>query len=122
MEKSEVYTQLIEKLNADLVFYSEMIREVALEMISESFTEYPIFIASQHEIKIGTKILDHLELARDYSISATTLEELVTNRIIQENKKEEFIKAFGNADTQMCVLFIRPDGAEFVFRKYASNK
>lgn len=118
----DVFKKLIDSLNADLDFYAEMIREVSADMIVGNYTEYPIFIASQHEIKIGEKILDHLELARDFSIYATTMEVLIERRIIEQAYKSEFLKTYQDPAKTMCILFVRPDGANFVFRPYKKTK
>src|SRR5690606_14663883 len=105
-------------LKVDLDLYKESIREVALDLITEEFTQYPIFIAHQHEVKVGEVILDSAELGTDWTIQASSLEEFLEVGIIKEDKKEAFIKKFKNPGDFMCLFVIVPEGANFVFYPY----
>lgn len=105
-------------LKVDLDFYKESIREVALELIQEEFTQYPIFIAHQHEVKVGEIILDKTELGTDWTIQASSLEEFLEVGIIKEDKKEAFVKRFKDPTRFMCLFVIVPEGANFVFYPY----
>jgi hypothetical protein len=48
----------LKSLELDLKFYNESIKEVAIEIMVEGISEYPIFVAHQHEVKLGEPILD----------------------------------------------------------------
>lgn len=108
----------LKSLKVDLDFYKESIREVAAELIAESFTQYPIFIAHQHEVKVGEIILDREELGTDWTIQASSLEEFLEVGIIKEDKKDAFIKRFKKPEDFMCLFVIVPEGANFVFYPY----
>jgi hypothetical protein len=84
----------------------------------EGISACPIFVAHQHEVKIGEPILDRHELNTGWSIHASTLEEFVEKGIIHPDKKERFIKHFKNAHDFMCLFVIVPEGANFVFYPY----
>ena len=45
-------------LEKDLKFFNESIREVGIEIMVEGLSNYPIFIAHQHELSLGEVILD----------------------------------------------------------------
>src|SRR5271154_3694952 len=77
-------------LETDLKFFNESIREVALEIMMEGLSNYPIFIAHQHELKLGEVILDRRDLNTEWSIHASTLEEFVERGVIKEELKERF--------------------------------
>ncbi|MGZ3751973.1 MAG: hypothetical protein ACXVAU_11885, partial [Mucilaginibacter sp.] len=62
-------------LEKDLKLYKESMREVAVEIMVEGLSKYPIFIAHQHEVKLGEPILDRYDLNTEWSINASTLEE-----------------------------------------------
>jgi len=62
-------------LEKDLKFFNESIREVAVEIMVEGLSSYPIFIAHQHELALGELILDRFDLNTEWSIHASTLEE-----------------------------------------------
>ncbi len=108
----------LKSLETDLKFYSESIKEVATEIMVEGISEYPVFVAHQHELKLGEIILDRHELNTEWTIQASTLEELVEKGIIQHNKKDLFIQKFKDPAKHMCLLVVVPEGANFVFYPY----
>ena len=108
----------LKSLESDLKFYSESIKEVATEIMLEGISEYPIFVAHQHEVKLGEPILDRIELNTEWSIHASTIEEFSEKGIIQENKKDRFIAQYKDPQHFMCLFVIVPEGANFVFYPY----
>ncbi|MXV17134.1 hypothetical protein [Hufsiella ginkgonis] len=108
----------LKSLEADLRFYSDSIREVAVEIMLEGISACPIFVAHQHEVKLGEPILDKNELNTSWSVNASTLEEFVEKGIIHQNKKDRFEKSYKNAHEFMCLFVIVPEGANFVFYPY----
>ena len=108
----------LKTLENDLKFYSESIKEIAVEIIAEGISEYPIFVAHQHEVKLGEPILDKNELNTSWSIHASTIEEFIEKGLILPDKKERFIKQYKDAYTFMCVFVIVPEGANFIFFPY----
>jgi hypothetical protein len=108
----------LKSLEADLKFYSDSIKEIANEILVEGLSEYPIFIAHQHEVAVGELILDKNELNTQWSIQASMLEEFVQKGIIHKDKKERFIKQYKNPSEHMCLFVVVPEGANFVFYPY----
>lgn len=111
----------LKSLEADLKFYAESIKEVAIEIMVEGLSAYPIFIAHQHEVNVGEMILDKDELNTSWTIQASTLEEFIEKGIIKPEKKENFIKNYKNAHQFMCLFVIVPEGANFVFYPYPKS-
>jgi len=108
-------------LEKDLKFYSESLQEVAVEIMVEGLSLYPIFIAHQHEVKLGEMILDRHDLNTEWTIQASTLEEFVEKKIIKTELKERFIKSYKNPHDFMCVFVIVPEGANFVYFPYQKD-
>lgn len=108
----------LKSLKKDLDFYSESIREVAVDIIAEGLSAYPVFIAHQHEVALGELILNHRELGTEWSIHASTLEEFVERGVIKEDRKQRFIKQYKKPEDYMCLFVIVPAGANFVFYPY----
>ena len=108
----------LQSLEADLKMYSDSIKEVSAEIIAEGVSSHPLFVAHQHEVKLGEPILDRNELNTSWSIHASTLEEFVEKGIIHPDKKAKFIKQYKNASDFMCLFVIVPEGANFVFYPY----
>lgn len=108
----------LKSLESDLKLYSESIKEISAEILGEGLSNYPIFVAHQHEVKLGELILDKNELNTEWSIHASMLEEFEEKGIILPDKKERFIKQFKNPSEFMCLFVVVPEGANFVFYPY----
>ena len=105
-------------LRRDLKMFSESIHEVAIEIMVEGLSKYPIFVAHQHELKLGELILDRVELGSEWSIHASTLEEFLEVGIVKAELKKRFIENYKNPKDFMCVFVVVPEGANFVFVPY----
>jgi hypothetical protein len=114
----EEFNKLIESLKVDLKIYEEMIKEVSADMIAGGFTEYPVFIATEHEVKIGELVLDKEDQAGTFNIYATTLEEMVEKKLILESKKDDFVKTYKDPKKFICVMLLTATIASFVFVPY----
>jgi hypothetical protein len=105
-------------LKKDIEFYKETLREVAIEIMVEGLSLYPIFIAHQHEVALGEMILDRNELGTEWTIQASTFEEFTEKGIIQADKKEAFLQHYKSAEDFICLFVIVPEGANFVYFPY----
>lgn len=108
----------LKSLEADLKFYSESIKEVSAEIRVEGISAYPVFIAHQHQVNLGEPILDKDELNTNWTIHASTLEELVEKGVVHTDKKDRFIQHYKNVNDFMCLFVIVPEGANFIFFPY----
>lgn len=108
-------------LEVDLKLFSESIREVAIEIMVEGLSQYPIFIAHQHKVDLGEMILDKEELNTEWSVQASTLEEFIERGVIKKELRERFISSYKNPNNYMCIFAIVPEGANFVYFPYAKD-
>ncbi len=106
-------------LERDLKLFKESIHEVAVEIMMEGLSSYPIFIAHQHELKLGEVILDRNDLNSEWSIHASTIEEFTERGVIKPELKDRFINSYKNPNDFMCVFVVVPEGANFVYVPYA---
>ena len=106
-------------LERDLKIFKDSIHEVAVEIMMEGLSSYPIFIAHQHELKLGEVILDRNDLNSEWSIHASTLEEFTERGVIKPELKDRFINSYKNPNDFMCVFVVVPEGANFVYFPYA---
>jgi hypothetical protein len=111
----------LKSLEADLKIYAESMREVAIEIMVEGISLYPIFIAHQHEVRLGEVILDRVELNTNWTINASTLEEFVEAGVIKAQLKDRFLKTYKKPEDFMCVFAIVPEGANFIFFPYSKD-
>ncbi|WP_158989838.1 hypothetical protein [Mucilaginibacter sp. L196] len=108
-------------LEIDLKLFNESIREVAIEIMVEGLSRYPIFVAHQHEVALGEMILDKDDINSDWSINASTLEEFMERGIIKKELKQRFIDTYKKPEDFMCIFVIVPEGANFVFFPYVKD-
>lgn len=108
----------LKSLQEDLDFYSDSLKEVAVEIDVEGISAYPIFVAHQHEMRIGELIIDREELGTQWTVHASTLEEFIEIGLIQKDKKALFESNFKDSSKFMCVFVVVPEGANFVFYPY----
>ncbi len=107
----------LKSLETDLVLYSDSIKEIAEEII-ENLSKYPIFIAHQHEARIGELIIDKDELSTEWSIHASTIDEFIERGIITAEKEDFFKQNYKDPNRYICVFVMVPEGANFVFFPY----
>lgn len=122
MDKEEILKKLLELLRDDLKFYAPMIKEVATDMMKEGFTQYPVFVAHQHEVKLGEAILLKEDYARDFTINASTLEELLEKKLVLPEREADFKLNYKNPKEQMCILLITPADARFIYVPYKMSE
>ncbi|MDX5320134.1 MAG: hypothetical protein LPK45_03580 [Bacteroidota bacterium] len=108
----------LEHLRGELILMKASIRETALDIIKEGFSEHPIFIAHQEEVKIGEVILDKADMATAWSISASTLEEFEEKNLIPEEKKSFFLSNYKDPKAHICLFVVYGAKAHFVYVPY----
>jgi hypothetical protein len=112
---------VLDSLKKDLAYYNDSIKEVAKEIIESNFSKYPIFIAHQHEVKIGETILHKDDFQKDWSINASVLEEFVEANIVEKDKAEYFKSVFKDPEKYMCIFLVTEKGGNFIFNPYKNK-
>jgi hypothetical protein len=118
MIDTEKHAAELQELNQNLNIYKESIREISEEIIDNQVSKYPIFIASREETNLGKQIIDKEELALEWSINASTLEEFVRRKIVLDNKLEAFKKSYKNPRKYLCVFALLTENAGFIYLPY----
>src|SRR6202012_3961237 len=119
-KKEEKESPLL-SLKKDLKLYKESKHEVAVQIMVEGLSRYPIFIAHQHEVKLGEPILDRYDLNTEWSVHASTLEEFEENNVIKKELEARFLKSYKNPNEFMCLFVVVPEGANFVYYPYKKS-
>ncbi len=108
----------LKSLETDLILYSDSLKEIAIEIIAEGVSNYPIFIAHQHEVSLGEMVLNKEEVSTEWSINVATLDDFLEAGAIEKNKVEFFKKNYKDPEKFMCLFVVVPEGANFVFYPY----
>lgn len=104
-------------LEKELEIYKKMMFDAATIIINENVSDFPIFIAHQQHVEIGLPIAEKGKVKGNWSINATTLEEMVYKQIIKQENIEEFKKVYKPIETHLCVFILSELGAQFAFIK-----
>ena len=112
------YESELKELEQNLKIYKESIREISLEILNHKVSKYPIFIASKEATALGRMIIDKEELALEWSIFASTLEEFVAKKVVLQDKLDVFRKNYKNPETYVCIFAVLGDDASFIFTPY----
>lgn len=113
--------EILKSVDEHLKFYSESIREVADEILKAKVSDYPIFIAYKDQVNLGKMIINKDDMALDWHINASTLEEFVTRKIINGEKLDVFRKTYKEPKHYICLFLIHEEGAHFIFHPYETE-
>jgi hypothetical protein len=69
-------------------------------------------------VKLGEPILLKEDYAREFSINATTLEELKDRKLVLPERETDFKANYKNPKEFICILFITPGDARFIYAPY----
>ncbi len=109
----------IDSLQKDLDLFKEPIMEASISIVDEGVSDYPVFIASKELFPIGELILDKEELQTNWSIFASTAEDLIKAGIIQVDKARFFITQYKPVKEYICLFVVASETeAGFIFVPY----
>lgn len=94
--------------------YIVVLGQAADVILDQEVSAYPVFIVHQDMIGIGVPLIEQASQS-EWSVNASTLEELVTKQIIQEDKLMAFRQVYKDPRAFFCLLVIEGTGAHFVF-------
>ena len=103
------------QLESELSGYKRVMREAADTIIDEGVSVYPVFIVHQQEVEIGIPIAEKGKVKGNWSINASTMEELISKNIIAAEKVDSFKTIFKSTKTHLCCFTLSELGAQFVF-------
>lgn len=110
--------ELLDALQDELTRFNDQFMEVAVEVLRNDVSRYPIFVAHKMEVPLGRKFLDRELYNSAWSYSISHLEDFVHKDFIVESKVDMFRKAYKNPTTHMCLFVIAPEGSGIVFYPY----
>ncbi len=94
--------------------YIPMLGQAADVILDQEVSTYPIFVVHQELLSIGIPLIEQAAES-DWSVNASTLEELVTKQIVMEDKLPAFRQVYKDPRQFLCLLVIDAQGANFVF-------
>lgn len=112
----------IKELNEDLALHKLMIKNIAMVIIEEEVSNYPIFVAHREEsLDLGKPLIFRSENENNWNINVSHLEEFVNKNIINEAMVENFKMVYKDAEKYMCLFVIENDMVNFMFKSYEKD-
>lgn len=95
--------------------YLPLMEQAADTILDQDVSTYPIFIIHQLNVEIGVVLVAKEEGKAEWSIHASTLEELVTKQVIQMDKVDNFRQVYKDPRENLCLFTLSEMGATFIF-------
>ncbi len=95
--------------------YLPLMGQAADTILDQDVSTYPIFIIHQLNVEIGVVLVSKEEGKAEWSIHASTLEELVTKQVIQMDKVDNFRQVYKDPRENLCLFTLSEMGATFIF-------
>ena len=96
--------------------YMAMLREANRTIIDEEVSSHPIFVFHSEDVELGIELASATDVAGNWSVRASTLEEFVARQLIEESKLEAFKQTFKDPEAFLCLFVVQPDqSAQFIF-------
>ncbi len=112
----------IKELNEDLALHKLMIKNIAMVIIEEEVSNYPIFVAHREEsLDLGKPLIFRNENENNWNINVSHLEEFVNKNIINEAMVENFKMVYKEPEKHMCLFVIENDAVNFMFKSYEKD-
>ena len=98
-------------ISKDFVVVAETLREASYQVRKRKISKYPIFVFSRTQVPIGSLFLAKEDLALEWNINASYLEDFEERKLVDPEREADFIAAYKDPD-EFCCLFV-VDGDKF---------
>ena len=103
------------KLKSEIESHLPVMSKAADVILDQEVSEYPIFVLFKDEVSIGVRLIEGDKKLAKWSINASTLEELATKNVIDNDKVEQFRQVYKDPTEYFCLFVIDEGAANFVF-------
>ena len=107
------------KISKDFVIVADTLKEASYQVRTKGFSDFPIFPISKNVMSIGQLLIKKEEVALNWDINVTYLDEFVNRELI--SNADTFKKAYKNPDEFCCLFVIDGDFTNFVFLPYPED-
>ncbi len=104
-----------ERLPVEHAPYQKMMGQAADTIMDEDVSRYPILAIHQLELELGILLVQRSDEGSKWSIHASTLEEMVTKKLVQTNRIDDFRRVYKNPREFFCLFVLSDEGAQFIF-------
>ena len=102
-------------ISKDFVVVAETLREASYQVRKRQISKYPIFVFRRTQVPVGSNFLAKEELALEWNINASYLEDFIQRQLVLEDRVEDFQAAYKDPDEYCCLFVVDGDFQNFVF-------
>lgn len=112
MDRNTAFSQLEQSLTR----FKSLMGKAADTILDQEVSSYPIFVVHQKELELGIPLIS-IDPSQniEWSINASTLEELATKKIIEMAKVPDFKSIYKDPQSFLCLFVLMDSGATFAF-------
>lgn len=115
-------THRLMQLREDFTLCRDYLRQVAIEVLDQGISNYPIFIASTQPIGLGRTLIDRDELDITWSFAASHLEDFVHRGLVDRSKVDHFRNTYKDPRRFACLFTVLDEkDISFVFIPYGGD-
>lgn len=121
----ELNGKYLGNISADFVKVADLLKEASWQIRKQKISEFPVFIISRPEIKLGRLLISrHEREGLSWNYYASMLEEFVQRQMIEGNSEGEkaFKKAYQNPDEFCCLFVVDETFTKFIFIPYPNEE
>ena len=107
------------EITKDFALISETLKEASYQVRKKGFSDYPIFPISKSFLPIGQVLVQKEEMALQWNINITYLDEFVQRQIITNS--DPFKQAYKNPDEFCCLFVVDGEFTNFIFLPYPED-
>jgi len=105
----------IEKFAAEVKYYHSLMAEAFEGVITEGVSKYPVFIFHKQEVTVGLEIADRHQIAGDWSVNISTLEEFYIKGLVTIEQVEEIKSKIAGDHPRYCCLVLAEEKGSLIF-------
>src|SRR5210317_1540024 len=105
-------------ITSDFVNVSDNLKEAPYLIRKQEFSKYPIFVISKTDLPVWSLLYDQKEFGLQWNYYASYLEDFIERKIVEKNKKDDFIAAYKDPDEYCCLFVVDKEFTKFIFIPY----
>lgn len=105
----------LEKFGEQIEHYDQLMAEAFDGVINAGVSKYPVFIFHLQDVTVGILIADRHEIAGDWSVNISTLEEFYIKGLVMIEQVDEIKAKITGKPPMYCCLVIEGDKGSLIF-------
>ena len=117
----ELNGKYLGNISKDFVVVAETLREASYQVRKRGISKYPIFVFSRTQVPVGSNFLAKEEMALEWNINASYLEDFMQRNLVLEDRVDDFKAAYKDPDEFCCLFVVDGEFQNFVFIPYPED-